>query len=94
MTFSRELLDASIGLAELRSILLVTIHYHIRRAIIAARRHFPSSIEIGWVCYPSRHYSSSNWRYSAHGREHVRSEVSKIEKYYAVSVHESEDWTA
>ena len=54
MRFSRELLEASIGLAEFRSILLVTIHYHIRRAIIAARRHFPSSIEIGWVCYPSQ----------------------------------------
>jgi uncharacterized SAM-binding protein YcdF (DUF218 family) len=94
MTFSRELIESSIGFAELRSILLVTIHYHIRRAIIAARRQFPSSVEIGWVCYPSRHYSSTNWRYSAHGREHVRSEVSKIEKYYAVSVHESEDWTA
>jgi uncharacterized SAM-binding protein YcdF (DUF218 family) len=94
MTFSRELLDARIGLAELRSILLVTIHYHSRRAIIAARRHFPTSIEIGWVCYPSKHYSSSNWRYSPHGREHVLSEVSKIEKYYAVSAPESVDWTA
>jgi uncharacterized SAM-binding protein YcdF (DUF218 family) len=94
MTFSREVLDASIGLAQLRSILLVTIHYHIRRAIIAARRHFPGPIEIGWVCYPSRHYSSSNWRCSRHGREHVRSEVSKIEKYYALSVRESEVWTA
>jgi uncharacterized SAM-binding protein YcdF (DUF218 family) len=94
MTFSRELIESSIGFAELRSILLVTIHYHIRRAIIAARRQFPSSVEIGWVCYPSRHYSSSNWRYSAHGREHVRSEVSKIEKYYAVSVREREGWTA
>jgi hypothetical protein len=59
-----------------------------------ARRHFPSPIEIGWVCYPSRHYSSSNWRYSRQGREHVRSEVSKIEKYYAVPVRESEVWTA
>ena len=94
MRFSRELLDASIGPTELRSILLVTIHYHIRRAVLAARRHFPSPIEIGWVCYPSRHYSSSNWRYSHHGREHVRSEISKMEKYYAVSVRESEDWTA
>ena len=94
MRFSKELLAASVGLAELRSILLVTIHYHIRRAIIAARRHFPSSVEIGWVCYPSRHYSSSNWRNSSHGREHVRSEVRKIEKYYAVSALESEAWTA
>ena len=94
MRFSKELLAASIDLAEPRSILLVTIHYHIRRAIIAARRHFPSSVEIGWVCYPSRHYSSSNWRNSSHGREHVRSEVRKIEKYYAVSVRESEAWTA
>lgn len=42
MTFSKELLESSIGLAELRSILLVTIHYHIRRAIIAARRQFPA----------------------------------------------------
>ena len=49
MSFSRELLEASIGANALRSILLVTIHYHIRRAIIAARRHFPCSIEIGWV---------------------------------------------
>jgi uncharacterized SAM-binding protein YcdF (DUF218 family) len=94
MKFSKELLAGSIGVTKLESILLVTIHYHIRRAIIAARRHFPNSIEIGWVCYPSRHYSSSNWRQSRHGREHVRSEVSKIEKYYAISVRESEVWTA
>jgi len=94
MSFSRELLDANIDLAELRSILLVTIHYHVRRAIIAARRHFPRSIEIGWVSYPSRHYSSSDWRSSHHGRENVASEVSKIEKYYAVSIHESEESAA
>jgi uncharacterized SAM-binding protein YcdF (DUF218 family) len=94
MAFSRELLEAHIGLAGFRSILLVTIHYHIRRTIIAARRHFPRSIEIGWVCYPSRHYSSSNWRHSHHGRANVALEVSKIEKYYDVSMHESEETTA
>ena len=68
------------GVAELRSILLVTIHYHIRRAIIAARRHFPCSIEIGWVCYPSMHYSSSDWRHSRLGRENVASELSQDRK--------------
>ncbi len=94
MAFSRELLDAEIGLSALRSILLVTIHYHIRRAIIAARRHFPRSIEIGWVCYPSRHYSSTDWRASYRGRENVASEISKIEKYYAVSMRRNEERTA
>jgi len=91
MSLSRDLLAARIGLADLRSILLVTIHYHIRRAIIAARRHFPRSTEIGWVCYPSRHYTSSDWYLSPRGRDNVASEVDKIEKYYAVSMHESEE---
>ena len=90
MSLSWELLKENIGLAEVRSILLVTIHYHIRRAIIAARRHFPRSIEIGWVCYSSRHYSSSDWRQSHHGRDNVASELTKIEKYYSVSIHETE----
>lgn len=90
ISFARDLLEANIGLPKLRSIVLVTIHYHIRRAIIAARRHFPRSIEIGWVCYASRHYSSSDWRQSHLGRENVASELAKIEKYYAVSIFDAE----
>lgn len=94
MILSRNLAAARIGLADLRSVLLVTIHYHIRRAIIAAQRHFPRSIDIGWACYPSRHYTSAEWHLSHRGRENVASEISKIEKYYAVSVLVSEERTA
>lgn len=90
MTLSRDLLEASLGADRLRSILLVTIHYHVRRALVAAQRHFPPPIKIGWVTYPSKYYSSSDWRFSQKGRENVASEISKIERYYAVSMPEVE----
>lgn len=86
MLFSKEILETHPELRELRSAILVTIHYHLRRAILAARRHLPAPVELGWTTYPSRHYSASDWYKSARGRSNATSEVAKIGKYYAVSL--------
>ena len=47
--FSKKILDSHPDLCNIRSVTLVTIHYHLRRAIMAARRHFPASVELGWT---------------------------------------------
>ena len=84
--FSKKILDSHPDLCNIRSVTLVTIHYHLRRAIMAARRHFPASVELGWTTYPSRHYSASDWYKSARGRSNAHSEIEKIDRYYAVSL--------
>ena len=48
-------------------VLLLTIHYHLRRAYIAARRWLPPQTQLGWACYPSLHYTSTDWWQVARG---------------------------
>jgi uncharacterized SAM-binding protein YcdF (DUF218 family) len=91
MELSKDLLKGRIELGEVRSLLLVTIHYHVRRAILAARKHFPSALEIGWVSYASKFYSSSDWQRTPEGRRDVASEIDKIEKYYGRTLRDDED---
>ena len=67
------------------AILLVTIQFHLCRALIAARKHFPDAVEIGWTCYPSLHYDSTNWSRSPRGRADVESEIRKIGLYYGAA---------
>ncbi len=67
------------------SIMLLTIRYHLRRACIAARRHFPAKTAIGWTCYESRHYNSANWFEAAHGCRDVITEIQKIDRYYGLT---------
>jgi uncharacterized SAM-binding protein YcdF (DUF218 family) len=66
-------------------LLLVTLHVHLRRAMIAAHRHFPAPARIGWVTYPSRYYDARNWFESERGRADVKAENAKIMRYYGAS---------
>ena len=88
IVFARQVLDAHSELHNFRSVTLVTIHYHLRRAILAARKHLPVSVELGWVSYPSVHYSAADWHKSAHGRSNADSEIAKIDRYYAMSLND------
>jgi uncharacterized SAM-binding protein YcdF (DUF218 family) len=84
--FARDIIEAAFGPGAAPSLMLVTIHYHLRRALIAARKYFPPPVKIGWSCYPSRHYSASDWFETPQGRAAVESEIGKIEKYYALGL--------
>jgi uncharacterized SAM-binding protein YcdF (DUF218 family) len=74
-------IDQSIGMGKLRSLLLIAIHFHMRRVKVIVERTFPRRIDVGYASYPSVHYNSLNWFQSARGREDVRSEAKKIEDY-------------
>jgi len=66
-------------------LLIVTVHFHLRRARLAVARWHGADAICGWSCYASRHYTAENWRQSARGRLDVASETSKIRQYYPVA---------
>lgn len=78
---SFHLIDNSLGIQTVSSILLVAIHFHMRRAKLTVERHFPGSVRIGSASYPSAHYTRENWHQTERGRRDVLAEVAKIEKY-------------
>jgi uncharacterized SAM-binding protein YcdF (DUF218 family) len=78
---SCRLIESSIGLANVRSILLVAIHFHMRRVRVIAARTFPGSMRIGTASYPSIHYSSADWSQSERGRADVAAEERKLRAY-------------
>jgi len=82
--FSRNLIEARFGRDAVRSVLMVTIHYHLARTLIAARRYFAGDVQIGWATYPSLYYSGADWHKIERGRRDVEAEIGKIEKYYAL----------
>jgi uncharacterized SAM-binding protein YcdF (DUF218 family) len=83
---SSRLLDDRVGLDSVASVTLVTIHYHLRRAHLAARRQFPAEVALRWTCYASLHYTSENWFDVEQGRRDVMTEISKIERYYGLTL--------
>jgi uncharacterized SAM-binding protein YcdF (DUF218 family) len=81
MAFAARLLEASGGLDAVGSILLVAIHYHMRRVLMTAQRTFPARIALGTAAYPSIYYSDRDWMASDRGRGDVASEIDKIRLY-------------
>jgi uncharacterized SAM-binding protein YcdF (DUF218 family) len=76
----------SIGIENVKAILLVAIHYHMRRAKLTVERTFPKSIRIACASYPSAFYSHKDWHASDRGKRDVLSEALKIEKYFGCKV--------
>lgn len=68
------------------TVLLLTIHFHLLRACIAARRWLPRQTRLGWACYPSLHYTAADWWRVPRGREDALSEIDKISRYYGLSL--------
>lgn len=88
VSLSYGLLSERLGTGRTGSIMLLTIRYHLRRAYIAARRHFPAETAICWTCYESRHYTSENWFEVDRGRRDVMTEIEKIDRYYGLTLDE------
>ena len=86
IVLSQRLLQDETSGSEVSSIMLLTIHYHLRRAILAARRHVPPGVELSWTSYPSAHYSSRNWYETERGCHDVLTEIGKIERYYGLAL--------
>lgn len=80
------LIEESISGRPSGSINVVSIHYHIRRALLTAREVFGAGIAIGAVTYPSIHYASEEWFASTRGRNDVSQELRKIQNYFPDAV--------
>ena len=67
--------------ANVESVLLVAIHFHMRRVKAIVERTFPDHIRVGCASYPSTYYSSLDWSQSERGRVDVASEARKLDEY-------------
>ena len=81
LIFSRRLIEKTVGLGAIGSILLVAISFHMRRVLMSAQRTFPPQIALGTASYPSVAYSDRDWFRSERGRRDVASEIQKIQFY-------------
>jgi uncharacterized SAM-binding protein YcdF (DUF218 family) len=82
VTNARACIERVIGMANVRSVLLVAIHFHMRRVKAIAKRSFPDPVRIGCASYPSAYYTSADWFQSERGRTDVASEERKLSAYY------------
>lgn len=83
MRFAHHLMERSFGPDGIRSVIVVAIHFHVRRAVLTALRQFAPDVRIGWVTYPSQFYAAADWQRSERGRTDVLAELGKIGLYLA-----------
>jgi uncharacterized SAM-binding protein YcdF (DUF218 family) len=74
-------IERTVGIDNVGSLLLVAIHFHMRRVKAIAAATFPARIRIGNASYPSAYYTSADWRQSERGRADVASETRKLQAY-------------
>jgi uncharacterized SAM-binding protein YcdF (DUF218 family) len=83
VVFSRDLIAETLGLDRVRSVLVVAKHYHMRRAVMTLKRHFPDDTKFRPFPYEVLGFTRDNWLDVEAGREKVLSEWEKIPKYLA-----------
>jgi uncharacterized SAM-binding protein YcdF (DUF218 family) len=81
--FSKQVIEEEVGFQELRKILVIAKNYHMRRALMTLKRHFPENIIYLPVSYDLFGFNRANWHSSPVGKEKVLSEMDKIQKYLA-----------
>ncbi len=72
---------------------IVSIHYHVRRALLTAQEVFGAGVAVGAVTYPSVHYASDEWFANARGRNDVLQELRKIQRYFPNTVLPGDEWS-
>lgn len=80
--FSAPLIEQRIGWANIRSVALVCKPFHARRALMTARRHWPSHVRL--VMQPSQRpddFPAETWWQTEGGRFHVLRELVAIGTY-------------
>jgi len=81
--FSEKVIDKIFGWKNIRKILVVTKHYHIRRAMMTLKKHFPNTVQLVPASYDILDFDKGNWHDTVNGREKVMSEWRKIKEYLA-----------
>jgi len=83
LLFALAELEKTLGLDEIRSVLLVTTAYHMRRSLAIARCLFPEHISV--ISCPANDTNTrrDNWTNTPAGIKRARGEAIKIVKYIA-----------
>ncbi len=79
--FSSKILESSIGLANIRRILIVTTAYHMRRSFMTMMTYLPASIAYTFCPVNDQSTTRDNWFLSEKGTVRVREECRKIITY-------------
>lgn len=82
LSFSAELIAATIGWSRVASIALCAKPFHMRRALLTARKFFP--LEVNLIARPAEdpmNLLASNWADTPQGRRRVFEELGKISRY-------------
>jgi uncharacterized SAM-binding protein YcdF (DUF218 family) len=83
--FSKDVIEKSLGLENIHTIIAVVKNYHARRALMTLERHMPHSIKVHTANYVSSKYpmTRDTWHTNAEWSKIVTSEVEKIKAYLA-----------
>lgn len=81
--FSEKVIGERFGWEKVKKILVVTKHYHIRRAMMTLKKNFPDSVRLIPASYNILGFSRDNWQDTVSGKEKVMSEWGKIKEYLA-----------
>ena len=84
--YCRELMEEHGLLRRGCSLTIVTISFHMRRAVLTAQDIFAGAVAIGTASYPSIHYPDSSWHESPRGRRDALAEINKLGLYYPHSI--------
>jgi len=83
VVFSLQVIEDTIGLKNVKKIIIIVKCYHARRALMTLKKHFPKSIKIIPVAYKIFGLDKNNWYLKEKGIEKVTGEWQKISKYLA-----------
>lgn len=83
--FSLQLIEETVGLKNVNTIVGVAKTFHARRALMTMRRYVPGHIELKVATYASSHnpVTKFNWTTTTEGRKKVMIELEKIKTYLA-----------
>ena len=81
-TFSRPVIEQCFGWDRVRAVAVSAKPFHMRRALMTARRHWPEHIEL--LMLPSNHPEDApadSWWQTEHGRSYILAELRAIGTY-------------
>ena len=83
---ARELaiIDQQIGLKNIQSIIVLTKWYHVRRAMMTMKRHYPDGIRYYALTYRPPGINPGDWPQHEASRQRVLKEWDSIPRYLAM----------
>jgi uncharacterized SAM-binding protein YcdF (DUF218 family) len=81
---SAKMIATEIGWDKIKKIIVVAKNYHIRRALMTLKKHFPENIQYFISTYSIEGINRDDWMKDDNGYDLIYGEDEKIEKYYAL----------